>query len=537
LYGAGLWAVRAAAVIFLGAAFLGAGPWAWARQTAVKIGLKEPANENIIYEDETNYCYVAVGTADDNLKKRLFFQDTLVHSAILVGEPNSLEYTYEQIMAAITHRFAAGKDGPAFLILGGGGYVLPRYLERFWPTGVVDVVEIDPGVTKAAFAAFGLDPKTRINTISRDARNYVDGVIEQRRRGLQTRMYDFIYEDALNNYSVPYQLTTKEFNDKLYEMLADDGIYMVELIDTFDSSLFLGALVNTLEQTFPFVTVISEKDVETYDRNTYVVVAAKHKLDLADVCRGFEVNQVIWYLSEPEIAQVREKSNAIVLTDDYAPVENMLTPVVQRKIEMQARKIAEQAEKYAWQGNLRKAMQKLEVMARVDPSSVVRAYSVISLIFADTGRVNQALQVCETALDRFTDPQYREQILSLRHNYAVFLKRAGKNQQAAEQFDAVAQICNELIAKTPKSVEPYRILGNIFAEKGDFAKAVENFQKVLALQPDSLENHTNLIQALEAGGNIDSAVQAAQKAIEYFQTLHRPHDAENIRKYLDRLPH
>jgi spermidine synthase len=186
----------------------------------------------------------------------------------------------------------------------------------------VDVVEIDPGVTKAAFAAFGLDPNTRINTISLDARNYVDGLIEQHRRGLQTKRYDFIYEDALDNYSVPYQLTTKEFNGKLYELLTDDGIYMVELIDTFDSGLFLGAFVSTLEQTFPFVAVISQNDVTRYDRSTYVVVAAKRKLDLAEVCGGFEVNRVVWYLSEPEIAQLRDKSNGIILTDDYAPIEN-----------------------------------------------------------------------------------------------------------------------------------------------------------------------------------------------------------------------
>lgn len=72
-------------------------------------------------------------------------------------------------------------------MLGGGGYILPRYLQRFWPAGTVDVVEIDPGVTKAAFAAFGLESQTKINTISLDARNYIDGLIEQRRRGLQPR--------------------------------------------------------------------------------------------------------------------------------------------------------------------------------------------------------------------------------------------------------------------------------------------------------------------------------------------------------------
>ena len=535
LYGAALWTVRATAAIVLGAVLLGTGPWGWAKQTALKIGLKTESKEVILYEDETNYCYVAVKSLGGTPERRIFVQDMLVHSEILVGVPNELQYTYEQIMAAITHRFADGKDKPLFFVLGGGGYALPRYLERFWPAGTVDVAEIDPGVTKAAFAAFELDPKTRVNTISLDGRNHIENLIEQRRRGQQTKQYDFIYEDAIDNFSVPYQLTTKEFNDKLYELLTDDGIYMVELIDTFDSALFLGAMVNTFEQTFPFVAVISEKDTPGYDRNTYVVVAAKHKLDLADVCKGFGVERSVWYLNEQEIAQLRKKSNGIILTDDYAPVENLLAPVAMRNTQYQAHKLAEQAENYAWKGNLRKALQKLDALSRADPEVAVKAYGIIALILFDSKRTDEALRVYKTAIDRFTDLQYRDQISSIRYSYATLLINEGQKERAAEQMDIIERTCHQLLDEDPNSVKSHVLLGNVLAEKGDFNNAAEHFKKAVELQPGNGESRQNLIQTLEASGNIDSAIQAAEDAIRYFQDHNRDKEAIAALKYLDRL--
>ena len=43
-----------------------------------------------------------------------------------------------------------------------------------------------------------------------DARNYVDELLEKQRNGEEIPRYDFIYEDALNDYSIPFQLVTKE---------------------------------------------------------------------------------------------------------------------------------------------------------------------------------------------------------------------------------------------------------------------------------------------------------------------------------------
>ena len=166
--------------------------------------------------------------------------DKLAHSKIVMGDELNLVYGYSQIFAAVTHRFSKGKDSLSTMLIGGGGYSYARYLEKTWPGSRVDVIEIDPAVTEAAMEAFGLERDTSVNTYAMDARNYVDMLLERNHREEQALRYDFIYEDAINDYSVPFQLTTWEFNEKILQLLKDDGVYLINMIDIFDSGLFLG---------------------------------------------------------------------------------------------------------------------------------------------------------------------------------------------------------------------------------------------------------------------------------------------------------
>ena len=114
LYGAGIWAVRGATIILAAGAIIGGGPWDWTQRASAAIGLRDSAKEYVRYEDETNYSYVAVISRGGTPERKAFVQDNLVHSEILTGEPNKLQYTYEQIMAAVTKRCARGIDNPFF---------------------------------------------------------------------------------------------------------------------------------------------------------------------------------------------------------------------------------------------------------------------------------------------------------------------------------------------------------------------------------------------------------------------------------------
>jgi len=234
----------------------------------------------------------------------------------------------------------------------------------------VDVAEIDPAVTNANHKALGLPKDTPIKTTWGDARQFVE-------RNQGTKTYDLVFGDAFNDFSVPWHLTTKEFNEKLGRMLGDDGVYMINIIDAYESDAkmadkaerrikkenivdeaakkkivdaerargmryggFLGSWERAAQETFPYVYIFGTDDTPGSGlRETFVVVASKKELKLDDL--GSREGDPKFFnhdkLFEPrpfgpkDQEAVEVRSRGIELTDDYAPVENLLAPVAETR--------------------------------------------------------------------------------------------------------------------------------------------------------------------------------------------------------------
>lgn len=332
------------------------------------------------------------------------------------------------------------------LFLGGGGFVFPRWIESMFPhEPLIHVAELDPGVKAAVQAKMGLPPdeETRVVTTIGDARNFVEDRVrwnaEAVKRGEKPVLYDFVYGDAFNDFSVPWHLTTKEFSEKIASLLhPTEGIYQVNLIDIYPRTTFpgegktadgtfnriegdlpevltrlagdadewagapapyeglevsqtddfsgyrlavrgvmsdplrdrllklgtgksgfaeavqklydmshkqrtgrfLGAYVHTISLVFPYVYVFSsEIDLPHAGRDTFVIVASKRKLDLTDLRQasqhwsgapfaslkpGTEGKRPLAY---GQMGQILANAHGIVLTDNYAPVDNLLSAV------------------------------------------------------------------------------------------------------------------------------------------------------------------------------------------------------------------
>ncbi len=278
---------------------------------------------------ETNYYCIKVQDEEhDGESVRLLVLDHLVHSYVALGNPKMLLYDYEKMYAEIAAYRASTDSQLSAAMIGGGGYTFPRYMQTFYPNSIVHVVEIDPGVTQTAYDQLGLDRNLKITTYNEDARMYFAAT--------PTMKYDLVLGDAFNHFSVPYHLTTKEFNDRVHAWLAPDGLYVVNLIDG-PYGEFVRAYVNTMQQTFRHVYLaLGSRDWRTTLRTTFVVIGTDAPLDRAKLAQ-FDAGDGDPLLSrllatDDEVEQLLSGAPRITLTDQYAPVDQMLASVFNEQL-------------------------------------------------------------------------------------------------------------------------------------------------------------------------------------------------------------
>lgn len=404
----------AAALIFL--AFISLSPLAWAKTVATHLAITAIGRGDIIYEKDTQYSYISIIKEKGTTNTYKFMLDGLAHSKMNRDEPANLKFSnpYHGVFGGITESLASGKKDISVLILGGGGYVFPRYLEKSWPDGHIEVVEIDPGVTEAAIEVFGLPEENNMEIHHIDGRIYIEELIRQKEKKEGFTPFDFIYGDVIFGLAVPYHLTTYEFNEKIRKLLTPDGVYTVALVDSSDKSpQFLNAMISTLKRSFIYIYVVVPGRRERYEiggYETFVIVASQE--EIADgKFKFFSTGSGSRLLSEADLEAFRADSKEIVLTDDFAPVDNLLKKVFriqgQRII---CAKMLDSAERYIKEGKLEEAISQFQRVLRVDPE-FVEVYSNIGSLRGWQARYDDAIEYYNKALD--IKPGFRPAMIGL----------------------------------------------------------------------------------------------------------------------------
>jgi spermidine synthase len=295
---------------------------------------KPPLDEETYFFKESNYYTIKLKrdtTRSGGEPLEALILDHLVHSYTDLNDPLYLEYEYIRIYEEMVRWQADKRRLFKALFIGGGGYTLPRFIEAKYPQAGIDVVEIDPDITRVVKSYLGVSEDTKIRSFNEDGRWFVMNSKEQ-------GSYDFIFGDAFNDLSIPYHLTTKEFAMQLKRLLKPDGLLLANVIDSFKKGAFMPSYIRTLEEVFGkgnvhLITLSS--DYDHIGISTCVVVASSQRLDIDDFVKtgkgkdGKEMTSHV--MPQDRLQQYLKERYSVILTDDYVPVDNLIAPIFEER--------------------------------------------------------------------------------------------------------------------------------------------------------------------------------------------------------------
>ena len=263
---------------------------------------------------QTTYFCAVVEVDAARPTGRMLWLDSLTHSYVDTADPTYLRFRYAQTVADVV---SARSERPlTAAYIGGGGFTLPRYFAAKHPGSTAVVFEIDRPLVALARDELGLRTSDALRVETGDAR------LRLPRHASDS--FDFVMGDAFGGLSVPWHLTTREFVEEIDRVLADDGVYIVNVID-YPPLRFARAEAATMRSVFRHVAVVAPLRALLGERGSnLVLVGSQHPLPVAAIQARLaqrEEEQMIW------VDQTADQfvGDARVLTDDFAPVDQLLT--------------------------------------------------------------------------------------------------------------------------------------------------------------------------------------------------------------------
>ncbi|MFY1688109.1 fused MFS/spermidine synthase [Plantactinospora sp. WMMB782] len=265
---------------------------------------------------ETAYHCASVEPDPDNSTGRLLVLNSAWHSYVDLADPGHLEFEYTKWIGAVADVMAPAGAPLQAVHLGGGGFTMPRYLTETRPGSRNEVYEIDGELVELGRRELdvrtGPDLRARVG----DARM----LIGERAAGSA----DLVVGDAFGHLVVPWHLATREMAAEVRRVIRPGGIYAQNVIDR-PPLRFIRSEVATVAAEFPHVALVAPPAALAGSQGAnFVILASDRPLPLEAVEERLvtSVNAPVTVVSGADLDAFVD--DAIVLTDEYAPVDQLL---------------------------------------------------------------------------------------------------------------------------------------------------------------------------------------------------------------------
>jgi spermidine synthase len=282
------------------------------------------ARAKTILEKDTFYHRIRI--EEDDEARYMYFDRTL-QSAMNLKDPTALRLIYSRYTSL---GFTFRPDAKKMLLIGLGGGSIPKKAQKEFPSMEIDVVEIDPEVIQIAKNSFNVREGKNLRLHAQDGRLFLSRSQNQ---------YDIIMIDAYFSDAMPFHLATREFFELAHKKLTPNGIIVANLISavTGPAGKIARAFVKTQRRVFPQTYVFAARrpdhaSLETIQNVIIIATRDKQRLDIKEIIKRASALDPGLFPDPIQDIGVAFYDGPLadqdvpVLTDDYAPTDNLLHP-------------------------------------------------------------------------------------------------------------------------------------------------------------------------------------------------------------------
>jgi spermidine synthase len=281
------------------------------------------ARMKVIYQKDSFYHRIRV---EEDEEARYIYFDRTLQSAMTLEDPTALRLLYSRYTSL---GLAFRPNAKRAFIIGLGGGSIPKKYHKEFPSLEVDVAEIDPEVVQVARKHFDLKESKNLRVHAQDGRLFLNK---------SSQPYDLILLDAYYTDAIPFHLTTREFFALANQKLSPDGIVVANIIGavTGPHGRITRSVAKTLREIFPQIYLFptqrpSNVSLDTIQNVIIVATKSKQRVAIGEIVKqATALKRGLFPNPLKDIAasyyDARLPDDVPVLTDDYAPTDNLLHP-------------------------------------------------------------------------------------------------------------------------------------------------------------------------------------------------------------------